>query len=152
MCAALMGAAITPSKDRDSAVPRPRLIVADDNGPLLTRVVALLTGEFDVVGVVTNGRDLIEAAGRLNPDVIVCDITMPYVDGLEAIRRIRAAGSTAKIVFLTVHDDSDYLREGLLVGAMGYVIKDRLMSDLLKAVHEILAGRQFVSSSPNLQL
>ena len=152
VCAAVQDHVTTQPEDKGYPAPRPRLVLADDNDLLLDRVVKLLAGEFDVVGLVSNGRDLLELVDRLHPDVVVSDITMPYVDGLEAARRLRIAGATAKIVFLTVHDDSDYLREGLSVGAMGYVIKDKLISDLSHAVHEALAGRRFVSTSPNLHL
>jgi DNA-binding NarL/FixJ family response regulator len=147
-----MDHAITRSNERECPGSRARIVIADDNEPLLGRVAALLTGDFNVVGAVSNGHELLEAVGRLRPDIIVCDITMPDIDGLEAARRLRGAGSTAKIVFLTLHDDSDYFREGLSVGAMGYVIKDRLITDLPQAVHDALAGRRFVSASPNLQL
>ena len=82
----------------------------------------------------------------------VLDISMPNGNGLDAARRLKADGMRAKIVFLTVHDDPDFLREGLLAGGMGYVIKDRLVSDLPRAVHDAVAGRKFVSASPNLQL
>lgn len=131
---------------------RPRVLLADDNDALLSRVVSLLARDFHVVGTVSNGQELLEVAHPLHPDLIVCDITMPLIDGLEAARRLRASGSTAKIIFLTVHDDPDYLREGLSIGAMGYVIKDTLITDLSHALHEALAGRRFVSASPNLQL
>lgn len=152
MGAGLMDCAITQSKEQECHAPRPRVLIADDNDPLLGQVVSLLAKEYDVVGAVSNGHDLLEAVERLHPDLIVCDITMPHVDGLEAARRLRDIGSRAKIVFLTIHDDSDYLRESLSVGAMGYVIKDKLITDLSQAVHEALAGRRFVSASPNLQL
>jgi DNA-binding NarL/FixJ family response regulator len=152
MCAGLLDHAITPRSGKEPDAFRPRLIVADDNEQLLARVVTLLAKEFHIVGTVSNGRALVEAAGRLHPDIIVCDITMPDIDGLEAVRRLRDIGSNAKVVYLTVHDDSDYLREGLSIGAMGYVIKDKLLTDLLHALREVLAGRRFVSDSSNLQL
>ena len=132
--------------------PRPSVVLADDNDLLLGRVVGLLAKEFDIVGLVSNGRDLLELVDRFHPDLIVSDITMPNMDGLEMARHLHEAGATTKIVFLTVHDDSDYLRESFSVGATGYVIKDKLMSDLLQAVHEVLAGGRFVSASPNLHL
>ena len=140
------------STDHEHVDSRPRVLLADDNDPILSQVARLLQPEFHVVGTASNGRDLLEAAQRIRPDLIVCDITMPLLDGFEAARRLRNSGATAKIVFLTVHDDSDYLREGLSVGATGYVIKDNLLTDLSHALHEALAGRQFVSASPNLQL
>ncbi len=152
MCAAVQNHVTTQPEDKGYPPPRPRLVLADDNNLLLDSVRKLLGGEFDVVGLVSNGRDLLELVDRLHPDVVVSDIMMPHVDGFEAARRLRGSGATAKIVFLTVHDDSDYLREGLSVGAMGYVIKEKLIADLSHAVREALAGRQFVSASPNLQL
>lgn len=147
----MLSQSTTPSK-REQGDCRPRVLLADDNGPLLSRVAGLLARDFDVVGTVSNGRELLEVAHQLSPDLIVCDITMPLVDGFEAARRLRDTGSSAKVIFLTVHDDADFLREGLSVGAMGYVIKDKLLTDLSHALHEAVAGRQFVSVSPNLQL
>ena len=151
MPAVLLGQNTTPSKQEHDDC-RPRVLLADDNDPLLSRIAGLLAADFHVVGTVSNGRELLEVADRLHPDLIVCDISMPLIDGFEAARRLRNSGATAKIVFLTVHDDSDFLREGLSVGAMGYVIKDKLLTDLAHALHEALAGRRFVSASPNLQL
>jgi DNA-binding NarL/FixJ family response regulator len=151
MSAALQDRSIA-STGQEHEDPRPRVLLADDNDPLLSRIARLLEAEFHVIGTTSNGRDLLEAADRMRPDLIVCDITMPLIDGFEAARRLRNSGATARIVFLTVHDDSDYLREGLSIGALGYVIKDNLLTDLSHALHEALAGRQFVSASPNLQL
>lgn len=151
MCASFRIPA-TPGPGNKEVRPRPSVVLADDNALLLDRVANLLAEDFDVVGLVSNGRDLLEFVDRCHPDLIVSDITMPYVDGLEVARQLHEAGATSKIIFLTVHDDSDYLRESFLVGAMGYVIKDRLIPDLLQAMHEVLAGRPYVSASPNLRL
>ena len=84
---------------------------------------------------------------RLAPDILVLDISMPIVDGIETIRSLRATGSRSKFVFLTVHGDEDYVRAGLAAGAVGYVVKSRLASDLLPALREALAGRRFISPS-----
>jgi DNA-binding NarL/FixJ family response regulator len=126
--------------------------LADDNPVVLERVARLLAGEFDIVGTAADGHSLIELVKRLDPDVAVLDISMPDGDGLDTARKLRADGARAKIILLTVHDDQDFLHEGLAVGAMGYVIKDRLMTDLSRALHEVAAGRRFVSASPNLQV
>jgi DNA-binding NarL/FixJ family response regulator len=151
VCASLLIPADSGPRNKEVR-PRPSVVLADDNDLLLGRVVSLLAGECNIVGRVSNGRDLLELVNRFNPDVIVSDITMPDMDGLEVARQLHDVGATTKIIFLTVHDDSDYLRESFLVGATGYVIKDKLMSDLLQAVREVMAGRRFVSASPNLRL
>ena len=127
-------------------------MLADDNASLLERETQLLACEFDILGAALDGRSLVDLVERLDPDVVVLDISMPDGDGLDAARRLRTGGKRAKIIFLTVHDDPDFLREGLRVGGVGYVIKDKLVSDLPRAIHEAMAGRTFVSASPNLQL
>ena len=126
---------------------RLRLLLADDHPALLEQIARLLAGEFEIVRAVSNGLDLLDAAARLNPDVIVLDITMPGLDGIEAARRLRQAGSRAKLVFLTVHDDPDYVRAALEAGGAGYVVKARLAKDLLPALHAVQAGQRFVSSA-----
>jgi DNA-binding NarL/FixJ family response regulator len=105
----------------------------------------LLEGEFHVVKTVGDGRALVEEAARLEPDIVVLDVSMPDLNGIEAAQRLQAAGTRARIVFLTVHDDPDYARAALLAGALGYVVKCRLVSDLPLALREALAGRRFVS-------
>lgn len=131
---------------------RTSVVLADDNASLLERERQLLDSEFDILAAATDGVGLIELVERLDPDVVVLDISMPECDGLNAARRLRTDGMRAKVVFLTVHDDPDYLREGLEAGGLGYVIKDQLVSDLPRAIHAAVAGRTFVSASPNLQL
>jgi len=105
----------------------------------------LLAGEFDVVGTAADGSVALHAAAHLDPDAIVLDISMPNVDGIEVARRLRASGSRAKVIMLTVHDDPDFLHAALEAGALGYVLKSRLPADLLPAIRSALAGRIFVS-------
>lgn len=105
----------------------------------------MLEPDFDVVERVRDGQALVEAAARWLPDVLVTDITMPVMDGLEAARQLKKQGSTAKIVFLTIHQDQDFVRTALEAGASGDVVKCRLASDLTIAIQEALEGRQFVS-------
>lgn len=124
---------------------RPRVLLADDNQAALESASRMLETDFEVAGTATDGQALLEAESELQPDVLVVDITMPKVSGFGAARRLKEEGSRAKFVFLTAHADPDYVREALAVGALGYVIKPRVASDLVLAVKEALAGRFFVS-------
>jgi DNA-binding NarL/FixJ family response regulator len=124
---------------------RVRVLLADDHVDFLAVATRLLEPEFDVVGAVGNGQELIQAAARLEPEVLVVDVSMPVLNGIEAARRLRAAGCGARVVFLTVHGDAEYVRAAFEAGAQGYVVKSRLASDLLVALREVLAGRSFVS-------
>jgi DNA-binding NarL/FixJ family response regulator len=123
-----------------------RVLIADDNEEMLARSAALLSSDCEVVGAVKDGPSALEAAETLHPDVIVLDISMPGMTGLEVASRLRKTGSKAAVVFLTVHDETDVVRAAKVVGGLGYVLKRRLASDLVVAVHEALAGRTFVSS------
>jgi len=113
---------------------------------MLNRVAAVLTPGCEVVGAVSDGPSAIRAAETLQPEVIVLDISMPGMTGLEVASRLRATGSTAALVFLTVHDDEEFLLAAKAAGGIGYVIKRRLGTDLLHAVQEAQAGRSFVSA------
>ncbi len=124
---------------------RIRVVLADDHEPMLHRVAKLLITECDVVGTVSDGQQAFEAAMGLKPDVIVLDISMPVMNGIETAHRLMEADAKTRIVFLTVHDDPDYAREALETGALGYVIKPRIASDLMTAINEVHAGRSFVS-------
>ena len=98
--------------------------------------------------MVGDGQSLIEMAESLQPDLIITDISMPLLSGIEAAKNIMKSTPQTKIIFLTVHTDPDYVREALELGAVGYVVKSRLVSDLQLAIGEVLAGRTYVSSSP----
>ncbi len=124
---------------------RPRIVIADDHLRMLQKVTQLLEPEFDVVGTVSDGQALLSAVAELQPDVVILDITMPGINGIEAARQLRQAGSPAKIIFLTIHEDPDFLTEALATGALGYVVKARMATDLIPAVHEALTNRSFVS-------
>ncbi len=127
---------------------RVRILLADDHTEMLKRVVHLLQNEFEVVGAVNDGQALLEAASKLRPDVVVLDISMPIMNGLEAADRLRETGSKAKVVFLTVHEEPEFVQESLASGALCYVVKPRLCSDLVPAIKEALANRSFVSPLP----
>jgi DNA-binding NarL/FixJ family response regulator len=113
-------------------------------------MTAALVGEYLVVGSAADGRELLAEAERLHPDVIVLDITMPRLDGIQAARQLRRSHSHARLVFLTVHEDADFAQDALDAGGLGYVVKSRLASDLLPAIRAALADRRFVS--PTLRL
>jgi DNA-binding NarL/FixJ family response regulator len=119
---------------------RIRVLLADDHEAMLGRVTRLLATEFNVVGTATDGQQALDAAMELEPDVLVLDISMPVMNGIETARRLKEAGSETRIVFLTVHDDPDFAREALEAGALGYVIKQRIASDLVAAVKKAHAG------------
>jgi DNA-binding NarL/FixJ family response regulator len=123
------------------------VLLADDHDEFLGAVARHLEPHFAVVRTVASGRALLEEAVRLDPDLIVLDISMPVLNGLETARRLRALGSHARIVFLTVHADPDYVRAAFAAGALGYVLKSEVASDLLPCLREALVGRSFVSST-----
>lgn len=133
--------------EKGQLVERPRILLADDHHPVLNRVIALLKTQFEVVGSVSDGGALVREAQRLQPDVIVLDITMPILTGIEAARELHEAGSKAKLVFLTVHQDPAFARECFAEGALGYVTKSRMVTDLIPAIKEALFSRRFVSPS-----
>jgi DNA-binding NarL/FixJ family response regulator len=129
---------------------RARIVLADDHEEMRDRVSSLLQAEFDVVEAVENGISLLEAESKMQPDVCVLDISMPGIQGIDAASQLKARGSSTKIVMLTVCDDPDFLAAALKSGAAGYVLKSRIISDLCFAIHEVLAGRRFVSPSQRL--
>jgi DNA-binding NarL/FixJ family response regulator len=128
-----------------------RLLLADDHQEMREMIVRILEREFEVVGAVGDGQALVEAEARLKPDVCVLDISMPILNGIEAALLLRQNGSSAKIVFLSVHAQEIFLDAALEAGALGYVLKARMVSDLPKAIHEAFAGRQFISPSVPLK-
>ncbi|HKO98698.1 MAG TPA: response regulator transcription factor [Pyrinomonadaceae bacterium] len=128
-------------------VARVRILLADDHKEIRERAVRLLEPEFEVVGAVADGYALVKASAQLLPDVCVIDISMPHLSGIEAAIQLRENRSQAKIVFLTVNEDSDFVSAALRAGAMGYVVKSRMASDLCVAVNDAINGNLFVSPS-----
>ena len=122
-----------------------RVLLVDDNEAMLARATSILSPAFVVVGAVPEGRAALEAARSLQPDVIVLDISMPGMTGLEVAASLRQSGSTAAVVFLTVHNEEVFVLAAKAAGGIGYVVKPRLASDLMLAVREASAGREFVS-------
>lgn len=124
---------------------RPRVLVADNHLPLLNAATALLRIDFDVVGTATDGEMLVAEALRLRPNVIVADITMPGMNGIDAIRQLRKSDLRVSAVFLTVYSEVEFLEICLAEGALGYVLKTRMKSHLIPAVRAALAGRSYIS-------
>ena len=124
---------------------RATVLVADDHTLVLERVVSLLKATFDVIGTADNGGDVVTEAQRLKPDVIVLDITMPVLNGIEAAVELHEMGSTAKIVFLTVNEQAEFVDACMAEGGNGYVTKNRLSSDLIPAINAALGGSIFIS-------
>jgi DNA-binding NarL/FixJ family response regulator len=121
------------------------VLLADDHPNFPELVESLLEPGIEVVGKVGDGRALFEAALDLKPDLIVMDISMPILNGIDAADALRRSGCTSKIIFLTVHSDRDLVRTCLATGAFGYIVKYRVALDLLPAIREALAGHLFVS-------
>ena len=122
-----------------------RILLADDHLDSLEMIERHLKPEFEVVGKVLDGCRLLEEAMRLKPDVIVSVISMPLLNGIEAADQLKESGCRSRIVFLTVHTDSDSVRRCLSAGAFGYVVKSRIGTELVPAIREALAGRIFIS-------
>jgi DNA-binding NarL/FixJ family response regulator len=130
---------------------RARVVVAEDLRPVLTTVVALLRESFDVVGSVSDGQAALATTLKLNPDLVVLDISMPLMSGIEVAQELKKLGNKAKIVFLTVHEDTDILRTCHAAGGLGYVVKLLMETDLVPAINEALAGHTFTSDFPSQQ-
>jgi DNA-binding NarL/FixJ family response regulator len=124
---------------------RTRVLLADDLADVLSAVKSLLRDSFDVVGVATDGKAALESALALNPDLVVLDISMPQMSGIDVARALRKRGNQSRIIFLTVHEDSDILATCLSVGGLGYVVKALMETDLIPAMNQALADRPFVS-------
>jgi DNA-binding NarL/FixJ family response regulator len=124
-----------------------RILLADDHPRFPEIEARLLEPEFEVIGTVGNGEALVEEALRLQPDVIITDISMPVLDGIKAVGRLRESGSTIRVVFLSVHSDSDFVTQCLSTGALAYVVKSRIVSELVPAIRHVLAGETFLSES-----
>lgn len=122
-----------------------RVLVADDLAPVLRTIAELLQGSFDVVSTVSDGKDALHGILELEPDLVVLDISMPGMSGLDVATELKSRSSSTKIVFLTVHEDSGIIAACLAAGGLGYVVKQLMNSDLIPAMNEALAGRVFVS-------
>ena len=130
----------------------PRVLLADDHRMMAEGLKALLPDEFELVGIVEDGRAMVEAAERLRPDVIVADVAMPNLNGLEAFIRLRKSQPDIKVVFLTMHQNAAYARRALGAGASGFVVKHSAPEELVVAIHAALKGKTFITPSLTKQV
>ncbi len=131
---------------------RPRILLADDHRMMAEGLKALLPEEFELVGIVEDGRAMIEAAERLRPDVIVADVTMPSLNGFEALTQLRKTHPNIKVVFLTMHQNAAYARRALDAGASGFVVKHSASEELVVAIHAALKGKTFITPALTKQV
>lgn len=128
-----------------NAMDRIRLLLADDHVMFAQGLVSILRDEFDLLGTAGNGEELVDATIRLNPEVILVDISMPVLNGFDAVRRIKQAGSAARVIFLTMHDDATLLAEAFRCGASGYILKQAAGEELVNAIREVAQGNSYIS-------
>lgn len=126
-------------------VKRPRVLLADDHKAVLDQLRHFLESEFEVIGTVGDGQALVIGAETFKPDIMVVDISMPVMTGIEAVRRILEKNPNAKVVFFSVHEDPSFVTAALGTGALGYVIKRRAAWDLVVAIQQALRGRSYIS-------
>ncbi len=127
-----------------------RVFLADNNRDILADLREELADEFQIIGTAESGKDVIKAALALVPDVLVLDITMPLLNGLEVARYLQSGKSKIKVIFLTLHEEPEYISAALAAGVEGYVTKRRLANDLRTAIREVFAGHTFLSPSLHL--
>ena len=124
-----------------------RVLLADDHEAILERVRSVLGEEFDIVGTVNNGLDALGEVRRLDPDVLVLDISMPGLNGLQTASELKSAQNRTKVVFLTVHEDPDFVAAAFSAGASAYVVKSDVTTDLVLAIRDVLDGHRYISPS-----
>ena len=125
----------------------PTVLLADDHVVFTDGIVRLFQGRFDVVGTVADGSLLLDAVARLHPDVIVMDISMPKLSGLEALRQLKAKQDQTKVIVLTMHAEAKLAAEALRVGAKGFLVKESSGAELINAVNAVLQGRTYLTSA-----
>ncbi|HTM50690.1 MAG TPA: response regulator transcription factor, partial [Bryobacteraceae bacterium] len=122
-----------------------RLLMADDHTLVLEGLKRILESEVDLVGMAENGREMLRMAEELKPDVVLVDISMPLLNGIDAARQLLRITPQSKVIFLTMHADSDYVSEAFRAGASGYLLKRSAASELLTAIQEVMKGRCYVT-------
>ena len=124
---------------------RPTILIADDHKMFAQGLAGLLEDEFELVGIVENGQALIDEVEKVQPDLIIVDISMPVLNGLDAVRRLTQKHNTSKVVFLTMHSDTRLLREAFQSGGVGYVLKQSAGDEMIFALRQVMAGRKYIS-------
>lgn len=126
---------------------KPRVLLGDDHELIIEGLRSLLASEFDIVGVAANGRDLVAETGRLRPDVVLLDVSMPILNGMEAARQIREIAPAVKLIFVTQKSDREYVQAAFHLGASAYVLKQSVAGEVIPAIREALAKRYYVTPS-----
>jgi DNA-binding NarL/FixJ family response regulator len=129
-------------------VASPVLLLADDNPALLTTLVEMLQTEYKVVAALPNGTSVLDQIAMLDPDLVILDISLGDLTGFEVARRLKNSGCPVKIIFLTVHEDVDFVSAAFDLGASGYVFKSRVTEDLTRAIDTVFSGGRFASKAP----
>lgn len=126
---------------------RPRILLGDDHDLVIEGLRSLLTKDFDVIGVASNGRELVTETERLKPDAVLVDVSMPVLNGMEAARQIKTATPGVKLLFVTQKADREYVQAAFRIGASGYILKQSAVGELIPALREILSGHYYIAPS-----
>jgi DNA-binding NarL/FixJ family response regulator len=127
-----------------------RLVLADDNPEVLETLADMLQPDYVVAGALSNGTSVLQQVDELKPDVIILDISLPDMTGFDVVRQLKKRGCSAKVIFLTVHENIDFVRAAFELDAAGYVFKSRISSDLVEAINTISNGGRFSSAELSL--
>ena len=126
---------------------RPRILLADDHTLIAEGISQLIESEFDLIGIVQDGRTLLDKIGQLEPDILLLDISLPTINGIEVAHRIKKLSPTIKVIFLTMHAELSFIKDAASVGASGYVLKQSAAGELIYAIREVLEGRTYFTTS-----
>lgn len=137
---------LTSSHEIDSLRYRPTIVLADDHPMVMHQVQSILSCDYEVVAIAHDGRQALQIIRQLTPDIAIMDISMPEMDGMSVARELLKNSCRTRIIFLTVYGDNDYISAAMALGAKGYVLKSRVISELRHAIEENLCGRIFISA------
>jgi DNA-binding NarL/FixJ family response regulator len=126
-------------------MPKPRILLADDHALVLEGFRRILEGPYELVGTVSEGRALVEAAKRLQPDIVILDVSMPMLNGIDAAAQIKRLSPKTKIIVVTMHADTDYVRYAFEAGATAYVLKRSAVDELEQAIRAVVAGHSYIT-------